>query len=112
LERSIAKEDETARESLNVQQAYVILQRCMEKDDVDAAVKTYYSVVNSFGNGADIVFFHEVVQPFVEYLLKNERPSEAVQAVGRARKVMRVEPRAQLDVEMSALMDRAQALSR
>jgi hypothetical protein len=112
LEHSVAKEDETSRESLNVQQAYDILQSSLQKKDIDASVKTYYSVLNSFGNGAGIVFFHQVVQPFVEFLLSNERPSEAVQAVGRARKVMRVEPNSQLDIELGALMDRVQAAMR
>jgi hypothetical protein len=49
------------------------------------------------------------VQPFVDYLLKNGRPSEAVQAVGRARRLMRVEPNAQLDLELGALANRVDA---
>ena len=36
-------------------------------------------------------------------------PTEAVQAVGRARKTMRVEPNAQLDLELGALASRAAA---
>jgi tetratricopeptide (TPR) repeat protein len=109
LEHSITKEDESSRENLSVQQAYDLLQSSMGKGDVDLSVRTYYTVLNSYGKGAGIVFFHEVVQPFAEYLLKNERPSEAVQAVGRARKVLRVEPRGQLDLELHTLMDRVQA---
>jgi tetratricopeptide (TPR) repeat protein len=112
LERSIVHEDETARESMSVQQAYDIVQHSMQNDGLDASIKTYYAVLNSFGRGADIVFFHQVVQPFVEYLLRNERPDEAVQAVGRARRIMRVEPRGQLDAEMSALTGRIQSADR
>jgi hypothetical protein len=112
LERSIVHEDETARENLSVQQAYDIVQHSMQNDGLDASIKTYYAVLNSFGSGADIVFFHQVVQPFVEYLLRNERPDEAVQAVGRARRIMRVEPKGQLDAEMSALTGRIQTADR
>lgn len=112
LERGIAQYDETNRENISVQQAYDILQGSMEKDGVDAAIRTYYTVLNSFGRGAGIVFFQRVVQPFVEYLLKNERQSEAVQAVGLARRTMSVEPNAQLDVELRALEERVRAAVR
>jgi predicted RNA-binding protein with RPS1 domain len=81
----------------------------MDQGDVYASIKTYYAVVNSSGKGAGLVFFVQVVQPFVEYLLKNERPSDAVQALGWARKVMRVDPDGQLDVEIKSLDDRVKA---
>ncbi len=109
LEHSITHEDESTRENLSVQQAYDTLRSSMERDGVDGSIRTYYTVLGSYGRSADIVFFHQVVQPFVEYLLANGRPSEAVQAVGRARKTMRVEPNAQLDLELGALASRAAA---
>jgi hypothetical protein len=112
MERSVAGENEAGRENLSVQQACDLLRGSMEKGDLNASIKTYYTVLNSFGRGAGMVFFHQVVQPFVEYLLKNERPGEAVQAVGRARRTMRVESNSQLDLELGALADRAQAALR
>jgi hypothetical protein len=107
LEHSITHEDETVRENLSVQQAYDTLRNSMDNDGLDGSIRTYYAVLNSYGRNAGIVFFHQVVQPFVEYLLANGRPTEAVQAVGRARRTMRVEPNAQLDLELGALADRA-----
>jgi len=109
VKRSVVHEDESERENLNVQEAYDRMRASMDKDGVEGSIRTYYTVVNSYGRGAGIDFFHQVVEPFVDYLLRNSRPYEAVQAVGRARKVMRVEPNAQLDVELGALADRAQA---
>jgi len=109
LAHSVGHEDETAREDLNVQQAYDILRNSMEHDGLDGSIRTYYTVLGSYGHNAGIVFFHQVVQPFVDYLLKNGRPSEAVQAVGRARRLMRVEPNAQLDLELGALANRVDA---
>jgi predicted RNA-binding protein with RPS1 domain len=109
LKSSVVQDDETTRENLSAQQAHDTLQGSMDQGDVYASIKTYYAVVNSSGKGAGLVFFVQVVQPFVEYLLKNERPSDAVQALGWARKVMRVDPDGQLDVEMKSLDDRVKA---
>jgi len=109
LNRREVENNESTREDLSVQQAHDTLQGLMEKEDVQASVRGYYSVLNTYGNGAGVAFFDQVVQPFVEYLLKNEQPSEAAQAVGRARKVMRVEPNGQLDLELNALADRVKA---
>jgi hypothetical protein len=52
-------------------------------------------------------FFAEVVRPFVDHLLRNGQPREAVQAIGRARETLRVEPNGQVDRELRALESRA-----
>ena len=112
LERSMARKYEASREDLSVQQAHDILGRSMEKDDVNGSIRTYYTVLNSLGHGAGIGFFDQVVRPFIEHLLKNGKPGEALQAVKQARQTLRVEPNAQLDRELSALTDRVQAAVR
>jgi hypothetical protein len=112
MERSVAHKYESTGEDLTEHEASDILRRSMEKDDVAACAHTYFSVLNSFGHDAGMGFFDQVVRPYIEYLLKNGRPREAVQAITLARQTLRVEPDAQLDRELSALEDRAQQASR
>ncbi len=112
LERSIAREDESSREELSVQQACGIMRQSMEKGDLNASIRTYFAVLNSEGRGAGVSFFRQVVQPFVEHLLHAGQPSEAMQAAGRARKTLRVEPGGQLDSELGALEERVKAALR
>ena len=112
MERSVAHKYESTREDLTEHEASDILRRSMEKDDVAACAHTYFSVLNSFGHDAGMGFFDQVVRPYIEYLLKNGRPREAVQAITLARQTLRVEPDAQLDRELAALEDRDQQASR
>ena len=107
MERSIAHKYESTRGDLTMREARDILQHSMEKDDVQASVQTYNSVLNSFGHGAGMDFFAEVVRPFVDHLLRNGQPREAVQAIGRARETLRVEPNGQVDRELRVLESRA-----
>ncbi|MFA5058003.1 MAG: hypothetical protein WC485_07810, partial [Opitutaceae bacterium] len=107
-ERSTAHKYEGSRADLSVQQAQEILQRSLDHDDPNDRIRAYYNVLNSFGRGAGIDFFDRVVRPFVEYLLKNDQPREAVQAVAQARRTLRVEPNTQLEQELNALGERAQ----
>ena len=112
MERSIAHKYESIREDLSMQKAREILRRSMENDGVPACIHTYDGLLNSFGPGAGMDFFDQVVRPFFEYLLKNGRPGEALRAVERAQTTMRVEPNGQLDRELNALKDQAQQMLR
>ncbi|MDD2765802.1 MAG: hypothetical protein PHE83_17715 [Opitutaceae bacterium] len=107
-ERSTAHKYEASRTDLSVQQAQEILQRSLDHDDLNNRIRTYYSVLNSFGRGAGTDFFDRIVHPFVEHLLQNDRPREAAQAVERARRTLRVEANTQLEQELNALGERAQ----
>lgn len=108
-ERSTAKKyDQAERADLAVHQASEILRRSLETEDLNTRIRTYYTVLNSFGRGAGVDFFDQVVNPFVEHLLRNDQPHEAMQAVTQARKVLRVEPNSQLDRELSLLAERVQ----
>ena len=109
LERSTAKKYEGNRQDLSVQQARDMLQRSMEKDSLDDCIRTYYSLLNSYGHGAGIDFYDQIVAPFIDHLLQNDRATEAVQAVALARRTLRVEPNGQLDSELNALAERVKA---
>jgi hypothetical protein len=107
LEHSIGRIDEPSPDDTEVQQTAGVLQRSMEEDSVDNTVRLYYSLLRKPRQGADIDFVIQVVRPFVEYVMKNERPDEAVQAVLQARRALRVEPDGQLDLELNALAEKA-----
>jgi tetratricopeptide (TPR) repeat protein len=108
VERSTARKYEGSREDLSVQQARDMLVRSMANDDLNSCIRTYYSVLNSFGQSAGIDFYDQIVLPFVEHLLQNGRATEAAQAVIQARRTLRVEPNSQLEAELNALADRVQ----
>jgi hypothetical protein len=108
-ERSTAKKyDQEDRADLGVRQAGDILKRSLENDDMNTRIRTYYSVLNTYGRGAGVDFFDRVVRPFVEHLLRNDQPREAMQAVTQARRVLRVEPNSQLEGDLNALAGQAQ----
>jgi hypothetical protein len=106
IERGMAHKYEGSREDVTANEAWSILRRSMENDDVAACTRTYTGVLKSFGSGTGMDFFARVVRPFVEYLLKKDQPREALQAVERARAAMRVQPKSQLEQEFHALEDR------
>jgi hypothetical protein len=108
-ERSTARKyDQADRADLAVRQASEILRRSLETDDLNTRIRTYYTVLNSFGRGAGVGFFDQVVNPFVEHLLRNDQSHEAMQAVTQARNVLHVDPNSQLDRELTALAERVQ----
>lgn len=103
MERTTAREYQGTREDLSVQQARDILQRSLDAGDVNASIRTYYGVLQSYGPGGGMDFFDQIVHPFVEYLLQHDRAAEARQAVGQARQTLHVEPDSQLDGELKQL---------
>jgi len=108
-ERSTARKyDQAERADLGVSQASEILRRSLDSDDRNTRIRTFYNVLNSYGRGAGVDFFDRIVRPFVEHLLQNDQPQEAMQAIAQARRVLRVEPNSQLDGELSTLADRVQ----
>jgi len=108
-ERSDARKyDQADRADLGVRQASDILKRSLDSDDMNTRIRTFYSVLNTYGRGAGVDFFDRVVRPFVEHMLRNDQPREAMQAVTQARRVLRVEPNSQLEGDLNALADQAQ----
>lgn len=107
LERGLAHKYAVGREDLSAQQAQEIIMRSMARDDIRTATRTFYSVMESLGPGAGVAFFDQVVQPFVDYLLRNGETREAIQAVEKARKILRVEKGGAVEAGLNALADRA-----
>ena len=108
VERSTARKYEANRSDLSIQQAQDIMRRSMAGDDLNTRIRTFYSVLNSFGRGAGIDFYDQIVFPFVDHLLRNDRATDALAVVAQARRTLRVEPNSQLEAELTALTARAQ----
>ncbi len=109
IERNIASRYQGSRVDISVQQAQDILQRSLAQGDLNNGIRTYYSVLASYGRGGGIDFFDRIVRPFVERLLQQDRANEALQAVAQARQTLHVEPNSQLDGELNQLTARVQS---
>lgn len=102
--RNIARKNQGDRTDLSVKQAREILLRSFTAQPLPEQIRTYNSLVDSFGRGAGIAFFDQVVTVFVEHLLQLQQPVEALHAVERARQKLKVEPNSQLDQEFAAMV--------
>jgi hypothetical protein len=108
LEHGPAPKHQVNQEDLGVRKAQEIMQHSMENDSQDDRIRTYFNVLNTYGRGAGLAFFDQIVQPFVESLLKEDKPSIALEAIGQARRTLTVAPNTLLDAELNALTERAQ----
>jgi hypothetical protein len=99
--RRIANKNKNGRGDLSVQQARDIVRRALGTQPLAEQLRAYNSVVDSYGKGAGIRFFDEVVAPFVSHLLQLHQPVEAGHALERARRTLKVEPRSQLESEFA-----------
>lgn len=102
--QSIARKNQGDRTDLSVKQARDILLRSFATQPLAEQIRTYNSLVDSFGRGAGIAFFDQIVTVFVEHLLQLQQPAEALHAVERARQKLKVEPSSQLDQEFAAMV--------
>jgi hypothetical protein len=101
--RRIAHKNEGERGDLSIQQARNLVQRAMQTQPLPEQVRVFNSTVDSFGRGAGIGFFDEVVTVFVEHLVRQQQVAEAARAVERARHTLKVEPNSQLEGELNGL---------
>jgi hypothetical protein len=60
-------------------------------------------VIDTYGRGAGIGFFDEIVVGFAEHLGQLNQKAEAIKAVERARRALKVEPNSQLAYEFERL---------
>ncbi|MGH7947176.1 MAG: hypothetical protein ACREF9_19545, partial [Opitutaceae bacterium] len=97
--RRIATKNKSARGDLSVQQARDIVQRAISTQPLPDQIRAYNSVVDTYGRGAGIGFYDEVVVGFVRHLMQLNQKAEAAKAVDRARRALRVEPNSQLASE-------------
>ena len=94
------------RVDLNIDHAVDLLNHSMATDEVNAQIRTYYSVLKTYGQGAGMDFFSRIVMPFVEHMQSADRRQEAFNAVKAAQQVLKVDPDSQLDEEIQGLLAR------
>ena len=104
--RRIANKNKGNRSDLSVQQARDAVLRAFAAPTVAEQIRVFNSVLDTQGRGAGISFFDEVVVTFAEHMLQLQQPAEAVRAVERARRTLKVEPNSQLDQESARLLVR------
>jgi hypothetical protein len=100
----IAKNNRSKRGDLSVQQARDTLLRAFATQTLPEQVKAYNTLLDTSGRGAGIGFFDQVVIVFAEHMLQLQQPAEAVRAVERARRTLKVEPDSQLEKELAKLL--------
>jgi hypothetical protein len=101
--RRIANKHKSGRGDLSVQQARDIVRRAIDTQPLAEQIRAYNSVVDTYGRGAGIGFFDEIVPGFVGHLVQLNQRAEAVRAVDRARRSLKVEPNSQLAAEFERL---------
>ena len=99
LQRIVSK-NQGARSDLSVQQSRETLLRAFATQPLPQQISTYNSLLDNFGRGAGISFFDQVVVVFAEHLMRLQQPVEAVRAVERARRTLKVESDSQLEREL------------
>lgn len=107
--RRIAMKNKSARGDLSVQQARAMLVRAVTEKTLPEQVRAYNTVVDSYGRGAGIAFFDQVVVPFIEHLVELQQPVEARRALDRARQALKIDPGTQLQGEVEAWGQRLRA---
>ncbi len=98
--RRIARKNEGDRSDLSVLQARNLLVRAIDTQPLPEQIRSFNSILTTFGAGAGVRFFDEVVVTFVEHLVKQQQPAEAARALERARQVLKVEPNSQFESEV------------
>jgi len=102
-DRLLARKHQSKRGDLSTRQAREILVRSLEGGSLSAQFQAFNSVLESFGRGAGIGFFDEVVVTFVQHLVRvGDRPA-AERAMAQARRFLKVEPNSQLEEEFADL---------
>jgi len=101
--RRIALKNKGARGDLSVQQARDQMRRAISSQPLPEQVRVYNQILDTYGRGAGIGFFDDVVVGFTEHLMQLGRKAEAAKAVERARQNLRIEPGSQLARELERL---------
>lgn len=104
-EQMIARKNQSKRGDLSIQQAREILVRSLNADKPPAQVQAYNSILESYGRGAGIGFFDQIVVTFVQHLVQLGDKPAAERAIARARQTLKVEPNSQLESELARLLE-------
>lgn len=102
LQRLAAK-NRAGRSDLNVEQARDAVRRAIATQPLAQQIHVYNQTLDTLGRGAGVAFFDQVVAGFVEHLVRLGRRPEAQQALDRARRTLRVEPKSQLASDFEIL---------
>jgi len=102
-EQRILSRNRIARGDLALMRAQDTLRQTMATRPPAESIKAYNTLVDTLGRGAGIEFYDRIVTPFVQYLVKNNRPTEARQAAERAWARLYVPPGSQLEGEFNRL---------
>jgi hypothetical protein len=100
----IASRNKSTRGDLTIQQARETLLRTFATQPLAQQIGTYNSVVDTHGRGAGIGFYDQVVVVFAQHLVQLQQPAEAIKAVERAKRTLKVEPNSQLEQEMAKIL--------
>jgi hypothetical protein len=98
------------RADLNIDHAADLVSHSMSTDGVEQQIRTYYSVLNTYGQGAGMEFFSRIVKPFTEHI-KAGHPQVAYKAALAAQRALHIDPDSQLDTEMQALLTQLKPVS-
>lgn len=102
--RRITTGNKSRRADLSVQQARDTLLRSFAGQALPEQVKAYNTLLATSGRGAGMGFFDQVVIVFAEHMVQLQQPAEAVRAVERAQRTLKVEPDSQLEKELAKLL--------
>jgi hypothetical protein len=101
--RRVANKHKSGRDDLNVQHARDIVRRAIATQPLAEQIRAYNSVVDTYGRGAGMAFFDEVVAGFARHLVQLNQRAEASKAVERARRALNLQPNSQLASEFERL---------
>ena len=104
--RRISVKNKDQRGDLSVQQARDSVRRVIATEPLAGQIRAYNAAVDLQGRGAGAGFFDEVVTGFVEHLVNLGRKPEALQAIERAQRTLKVEPNTQLAADFDRLTRR------
>ncbi|HEY4301131.1 MAG TPA: hypothetical protein VGM73_09675 [Candidatus Didemnitutus sp.] len=104
-EQRMVRKYQGSRADISYETAGEMLDRSMANDPLPTQVQTYEKILTTYGAGAGIEFYDRIVKRFADHCRENQQPAQGIQAIAHARKVLRVEPGGQLDMEMKAAVN-------
>lgn len=92
------------RADLSVREARELLLGSVATQPLREQIRAYNRTVDKYGRGAGVIFFDQIVVGFVEHLVVMREPKAALDAMERARRVLKVEEGTQLDQDFARLL--------
>lgn len=104
-ERRLLQKYHSERSDLTVREAAERLARSFSQP-LPEQVRAYNATLDQLGRDAGIEFFDKIVVAFAEHLVRRGEKAEAMRAVERAQRTLRIEPGSQLEQELRRLLER------